>query len=284
MGTLVACGLAALGCWWNLAGIRAVGALAEDFQQAIAQVAAAASQVAGASQSLAQGASEQAATLEQTSASSQEIATMAQQNTASTRSAAGLVAEAERAVDDAIKKLEQMVAAMMEINDSSSNIAKIIRVIEEIAFQTNILALNAAVEAARAGEAGMGFAVVADEVRNLAQRSAQAARDTAALIEESMARTSNGTARLDEVAAGVGVISEKASKVRQLVEGVNQGSQQQAEGLAQISRAVAEMEQVTQRNAASAEHTAAAAQELTTQAASLDMNSRQLRRILGIGG
>ena len=167
------------------------------------------------------------------------------------------------------QSLDQMVVAMGEINTQSDKISKIIKVIDEIAFQTNILALNAAVEAARAGEAGMGFAVVADEVRNLAQRCAQAAKDTAALIEESIAKSNEGKVKVDQVAEAIRAITEQAAKVKTLVDEVNLGSQEQARGIEQIGKAIAQMEQVTQETAASAEESASAAEELTAQSESL---------------
>src|SRR5207302_988806 len=159
------------------------------------------------SQALAQGASEQAASLEETSASSQEINSTTQRNAENSRTAAGLTAQVDEQVKSANQTLAQMLSAMGEISGSSQKISKIIRVIDEIAFQTNILALNAAVEAARAGEAGLGFAVVADEVRNLAQRSAQAAKDTAALIEDSILKSGEGSKKLGEVAGSIRAIT-----------------------------------------------------------------------------
>jgi methyl-accepting chemotaxis protein/methyl-accepting chemotaxis protein-1 (serine sensor receptor) len=163
-----------------------------------------------------------------------------------------------------------MVQAMGEINDSSGRISRIIKVIDEIAFQTNILALNAAVEAARAGEAGMGFAVVADEVRNLAQRSAQAARDTAALIEESIAKSNGGKTRVEHVAGSIRTITTSADQIHMLVDEVSKGSQEQARGIQEIARAITQMEQVTQRTAANAEESSAAAQELSAQSRTLN--------------
>ncbi len=233
------------------------------------QIASAASQVASSSGSLAQGASQQAASLEETSASAEEITSMTRKNAENSKVAAEMMAAVDRHVQDGNRTLEEMVVSMSEINSSSDKISKIIKVIDEIAFQTNILALNAAVEAARAGEAGMGFAVVADEVRNLAQRSAQAAKDTAAMIEESIAKSNEGGAKLEKVTAVIRAITDSSTKVKTLVDEVNLGSQEQARGIEQISKAVAQMDQVTQTTAASAEESASASEELSAQAEAL---------------
>jgi methyl-accepting chemotaxis protein len=158
---------------------------------------------------------------------------------------------------------------MEGIRGSSQKISKIIKVIEDIAFQTNILALNAAVEAARAGEAGMGFAVVADEVRSLSQRCAQAARDTVDLIEESGRRSDEGKGRLEHVAASIQQLTEQGSRVKALVDQINAGSVEQSQGIAQVNRSITQMEQVTQSNAAQAEQGAASASLLTEQANSM---------------
>ena len=160
---------------------------------------------------------------------------------------------------------------MNEINASSDQISKIIKVIDEIAFQTNILALNAAVEAARAGQAGLGFAVVADEVRNLAQRSAQAAKDTAGLIEGSIAKSNDGKTKLDQVATAVLSITESAGKAKTLVDEVKLGSEEQARGIEEISKAIAQIEDVTQSTAAQAEKSATASRELSTQAQAINL-------------
>ena len=229
------------------------------------QVRNAASQVSASSQSLAQGASEQAASLEETSASSEEINSMAKKNTDNSRSTAELLAQSQNKVILANQHLAEMVTSMNEITESSGKISKIIKVIDEIAFQTNILALNAAVEAARAGEAGMGFAVVADEVRSLAQRSAQAAKDTATLIEDSISRSSEGKGKVDQVALAIRAVTEDTARIKVMVDEVSLGSEEQSRGIEQIGRSIIQMEQVTQSAAANAEQSAAAAQQLNAQ-------------------
>ncbi|MEO7143733.1 MAG: methyl-accepting chemotaxis protein [Bryobacteraceae bacterium] len=245
------------------------------------QIASAASEVASSSQSLAQGASEQAASLEETSASSEEITSMTRKSAESSSMAASEMAAVDRNVGKGNQTLEQMVASMAEINNSSNKISKIIKVIDEIAFQTNILALNAAVEAARAGEAGMGFAVVAEEVRNLAQRSAKAAKDTAALIEESIATSGEGTKRLEEVSQAFRSITGSAGRVKMLVDEVNLGSQEQARGMEQIARAISQMDEVTQRTAANAEESASASEQMAAQAQALNDIVCELESLVG---
>lgn len=272
---LLAVALGAIVSWLmvralNKEVIRAVSELTEGAEQ----IASAASQVSASSQSLAQGSSEQAASIEETSASSEEINSMSRKNTDNSRSMATLVGQSQQMFSKANGQLEEMVLSMDEINESSGKISKIIKVIDEIAFQTNILALNAAVEAARAGEAGMGFAVVADEVRSLAQRSAQAAKDTALLIEESIAKSNAGKNKVDQVATAIRGITEDSARIRTLADEVNISSEEQTRGLDQIARAISQMEQVTQTTAANAEESAAAAEELNAQ-------SEALRDIVG---
>jgi methyl-accepting chemotaxis protein len=284
LSVLAAFGLIAVVAAMTIRGIsgsllRAVANLSETAKQ----VAAAASQVSSSSQTLAQCASEQAASLEETSASTQEISSMANKNGENSRSADDLVTETQAKFVRANQSLKQMVVAMGEINTQSDKISKIIRVIDEIAFQTNILALNAAVEAARAGEAGMGFAVVADEVRNLAHRSAQAAKDTASLIEESIAKSTEGKTKVDEVAAAIRGIAEEEVRLKKLVDEVNQGSQDQARGIEQISQAITQIDKVTQTTAANAEESAAAAEELNAQSEMLNGVTQDLAAMVGAG-
>jgi len=262
---------------------RELRGVAAHLAEGAGQITSASSQVASSSQTLAQGASEQASSLEETAASSEQITSMTRKNAENSETAAGVMAEVDRRVTEGNRTLGEMVRSMQEITGSSDKISKIIKVIDEIAFQTNILALNAAVEAARAGEAGMGFAVVADEVRSLAQRSAQAAKDTAALIEESIAKSNEGSQRLEQVAQVIRAITESAAKVKTLVDEVNLGSQEQARGIEQISKSIAEMDRVTQANAASAEESASASEEMSAQAEALQNIARELRRLVGGG-
>jgi methyl-accepting chemotaxis protein/methyl-accepting chemotaxis protein-1 (serine sensor receptor) len=245
------------------------------------QVSGAAAQVSSSSQILAQGASEQAASIEETSASAEEINAMSRKNAENAGMAAGLVTRSQRQFVESNQRLEQMVAAMSDIDASSDKISKIIKVIDEIAFQTNILALNAAVEAARAGEAGMGFAVVANEVRNLAQRSAQAARDTAPLIEESIAKSKEGKLKVDQVAAAIRSITEDAGGVKTLVDEMSLGGREQTRGILRVAKAIEQMQSVTQASAASAEQGAAAAEQLTAQASAMKEVVGRLTALVG---
>ncbi len=239
---------------------------AAELKQGAQQVVSAAAQVSTSSQSLSQGATEQAASLEETSASMEEMASMTRKTAENAQQASNLVTGVAQQVDESNAALAGMVTSMSSIRESSNKVAKIIKTIDEIAFQTNILALNAAVEAARAGEAGMGFAVVADEVRNLAQRSAQAAKDTAALIEESIARSQEGAGRVEQVAAAIATITSSVTQVKAIVLEVREASRQQTQGIDQVTQAIAQMEKVTQTTAATAEESAASSEELNAQA------------------
>src|SRR5450432_1882345 len=211
------------------------------------------------------------------------MASMTRKNAENSQQAAQFMDAVSQRVVEANSTLGGMMTSMQEINTSSGKIFKIIKVIDEIAFQTNILALNAAVEAARAGEAGMGFAVVADEVRNLAQRSAQAAKDTASLIEDSILKSTEGSKKLGEVAGSIHGITEGAGKVKTLVDDVEASSKEQAQGIEQISKAVAQMGQVTQKTAANAEESASASEELTAQSQAVLAVVERLQSLVGAG-
>ncbi len=238
--------------------------------------------VAAGSQKLAEGASEQAASLQETSASLEEMSSMAARNTEHAQAAKNLSDRARGAAEDGARDVKEMTSAMQEIKRSSDDVSKIIRTIDEIAFQTNILALNAAVEAARAGEAGMGFAVVADEVRSLAQRSAQAAKETASKIENSLGKTNRGVEITDKVARSLEEIVAISRQVDQLVAEIASASKEQNQGIGQINRAVTEMDKVTQSTAASAEESASAAEQLNSNAASLRVAVSELSKLVGI--
>jgi methyl-accepting chemotaxis protein len=245
------------------------------------QTAAAATQLSASSQSLAEGASEQAASLEETSASLEEISSMTKRNAESAAQAKDLANKTRQAADLGAGSMAEMKQAMDAIKDSSANIAKIVKTIDEIAFQTNILALNAAVEAARAGEAGAGFAVVAEEVRSLAQRSAQSAKETAARIDESVTRSENGVQISLKVAQSFEEIVTKARQVDELVAEIATASNEQNQGIGQVTTAVAQMDKVTQANAAGAEESASASEELSAQAEMMRDAVRSLQQLVG---
>ena len=231
--------------------------------------------------SLAEGASEQAASEEETSASLQEISSMTKSNAENARRAKELTSSARAVADSGTTDMTAMARAMDAIKSSSDNIAKIIKTIDEIAFQTNILALNAAVEAARAGEAGMGFAVVADEVRSLAQRCSNAARETAEKIEDSIQKSEQGVQLNSKAAASLLELAKLTHKVDELVVEIASASQEQNNGISQITQAVTQMSQVTQSNAARAEESASASTELQAQTDSLHEVVEQLLELLG---
>ncbi|MCC6793844.1 MAG: methyl-accepting chemotaxis protein [Candidatus Hydrogenedentes bacterium] len=230
------------------------------------QVGAAAGQVSQSSQGMAAGVSEQASSLEETSASLEQLTSMTKQNAENATQAKNLANVANSCADKGVVAMKKMSSAIDEIKKSSDETAKIIKTIDEIAFQTNLLALNAAVEAARAGDAGKGFAVVAEEVRNLAQRSAEAAKSTSSMIEGSVQSSESGVQISREVEESLGEIAQAAARVNNLVGEIAAASNEQARGIEQITGAVSQMDQVTQKNAAESEESAAAAEELTAQA------------------
>ena len=210
----------------------------------------------------------------------EEMASMTRKNAENSQDAAAHMLETERLVTQANGALADLVTSMATIRDSSGQVTKIIKTIDEIAFQTNILALNAAVEAARAGEAGMGFAVVADEVRNLAQRSAQAAKDTAVLIEASASNATSGGTKVDAVVLAMSDITASSGRVRGLIDEVSAASRQQAQGIDQVTQAITQMEKVTQTTAATAEESAAASEELNAQAEQTLNTVRELEQMV----
>ena len=235
-----------------------------------------AANVAATSQDLAAGASESAASLEETSASLEEVSSMIKRTSDNAQSARQLAGEARAAADHGATDMQYMSKAMAEIKASSDNIAKIIKTIDEIAFQTNLLALNAAVEAARAGEAGAGFAVVADEVRSLAQRSALAAKETAAKIEDSIQKSNRGVQISDKVNVGLNEIVTRTRQMDELINEIASATSEQSQGIIQINAAIGQFDHVTQNTAANSNTIAHAAQQLRLQASSLDTGIKNL--------
>jgi methyl-accepting chemotaxis protein len=235
----------------------------------VAQVTSASSQIASGAQNLAQGSNEQASSLEEVSSSLEEMSSMTKQNADNTNQAKVLASEAHTAAGEGDASMKRMADAINQIKQSSDNTAKILKTIDDIAFQTNLLALNAAVEAARAGEAGKGFAVVAEEVRNLAMRSAEAAKNTAGMIEESVKNADGGVKITEEVMKSLGQIVDRTGKVGGLIAEIASASNEQAQGIEQVNGAVAQMNSVTQQNAANSEESASASEQLNSQAAEL---------------
>ncbi len=245
------------------------------------QTGNASSQVTSASQSMAEGSSRQAAALEESSASLEEMASMTRRNAENAVTAKQLANQTRQAADVGAEDMKEMKSAMSAIQSSSGEISKIIKTIDEIAFQTNLLALNAAVEAARAGDAGLGFAVVADEVRSLAQRSVQAARETAQKISDATSKSEQGARISEKVARSLDEITDKARRVDALIAEIATASQEQSQGIDQVTRAVTDMDRVTQANAATAQQTSAAASELDSQTGRLKTVIAELTAMVG---
>jgi len=267
LGLIAAIAIGTILAWLIVVGItKPINKIIDGLHESSDQVTSASGQLSSSSQQLAEGSAEQAASIQETSATLEESASMIRQNTENTRQAALLAKQARDSADKGNKEMQDMMTSMEELKKSSDQIAKIIKVIDEIAFQTNILALNAAVEAARAGEAGMGFAVVAEEVRNLAQRSAQAAKDTASIIESNIELSEKGVDVSTKVNQSLAEIYEESHKVNELLDEIAAASQEQTQGIAQINKAISQMEQVVQSNAATAEESAAGSEELSSQA------------------
>ncbi|XVJ59460.1 MAG: methyl-accepting chemotaxis protein [Tepidisphaera sp.] len=241
-----------------------------EVKSGTALIDAGGSQVAQASQSMAQNASDQAGSLQQISASLETISAQTKQSVASTNEADRLSQESKKSADRGCQEMRQMNQAVMAIKESSGEISKIIKVIDEIAFQTNLLALNAAVEAARAGEAGKGFAVVAEEVRNLAQRSAEAAKNTASMIEESVRRSDNGVQIAGRVGQALEEIAGSTHKVKTLLSEVASTAGSQAEGIGSITSVLTQLDHVVQQTAGNSEELASSAEEVSSQVISLN--------------
>jgi methyl-accepting chemotaxis protein len=233
------------------------------------QVKVSALEFADTGQSLADSATKQTASIEETAAAAELLNALAKKSAVDCQSSAALMSLSQSKFDATNLSLAELVAAMQEIAISSGKVSKIIQVIDDISFQSNILALNAAVEAARAGDAGMGFAVVADEVRNLALRSAEAAKDSAKIVEESLQRSQLGKMKLDDVSASIQAVTQESHKVKVFIEQINQSNSAQTQGIAQIVDSLSLVEQVTQAAAAAAEESAAAAEELNQQSRTL---------------
>jgi len=254
---------------------------AKDLAEGANQIAGAAEQVASSSQSLARGASEQAGSVQETNAGTDTITAMTKQNTESAHECSRLMVRAQEIGRGGLEAVGRLTETMSSINASSEEISKILRVIDDISFQTNILALNAAVEAARAGESGAGFAVVADEVRNLAHRCAEAAKNTTDLVAKSVARAREGQAGLEAVKDSMGQSKQIRIDVQAVADNVTKCSDEQSRSLDQIAQAIRQMGSVSQNAAAAAEESASASEQLSAQAQTMRDVVRRIQVLVG---
>ncbi|MBF0507622.1 MAG: methyl-accepting chemotaxis protein [Deltaproteobacteria bacterium] len=259
---------------------RPITRIIDGLKESAGQVASASSQLSSAGQSLAEGSSEQAASLEETSSSMEEMSSMTGRNADNARQANDLMKGTTDVVGSANNSMVLLTKSMDEISQASDQTSKIVKTIDEIAFQTNHLALNAAVEAARAGEAGAGFAVVADEVRNLALRAAEAAKNTSSLIEGIVKKIKEGTALVSQTSGAFSQVAGSVTKVGELIGEITVASREQSEGISGITKAIGEMDRVTQQNAANAEESASASEEMTAQADQLQVFVTSLEALL----
>ncbi len=270
-----------LGTLMTLSITKPIKRIINGLSEGADQVNAASGQVSSASQELAEGASEQAASIEETSSSLEEMSSMTRQNAENAHQANDLMNKTRQIVGQANESMAKLTAAMREISKASEETSEIIKTIDEIAFQTNLLALNAAVEAARAGVAGAGFAVVADEVRNLAIRAAEAAKNTASLIEGTVRKIEEGSEVVQKTNAEFSEVQTSSAKMGELVGEISAASGEQAQGITQISNAVTQMENVVQRNAANAEESASASEEMNAQAEQMKRFVAELVTMVG---
>jgi len=285
MGILMMLGIAVTVAFTIVLGLKITGPVhagLQDVRASLNHVSAGSIQVHSSAQQLADGSSSQASSLEETSSSLEELSSMTKQNADNAAQARAMMQEAGQIVNKVNKHMDDMAKAIAEITKSSEETGKIIKTIDEIAFQTNLLALNAAVEAARAGEAGAGFAVVADEVRNLAMRSAEAAKNTSQLIENTMKAVKNGNELTNSTQAAFKDNMESSEKISQLVDEIATASQEQAHGIAQINRAIADMDKITQQAALNAESSANASDTMNEEVMRLKGHVDLLVKLVGI--